>query len=305
MSTTPDARRIRNGYVAVISAYGLWGVSPLFFKALSAVDAFEVVAHRVVWSLLAVTLVVIASGRLNEAWQVLKSPRSLLVFAGSAVAVTINWVTFVYAVGHGHALQASLGYYVFPLATVLLAAVFLKETFSRRQGLALLMVIGGVAALIAGLGAVPWITLTLALSFSIYGLLRKIAPAESLVGLFVETLLLLPAAIGWLVWRQYDGSSVIASGDWGMVLTLAIGTPVWTALPLFLFTLGARRLPLATVGLMQYMNPTMQFLIATLIFHEEFTLAHAIAFGLIWTGLGVYLWPRQRIKAAPRVDLQN
>lgn len=294
MPAIAEARRVRNGFIAVISAYGLWGVSPLFFKALSAVDPFEVVAHRVVWSLLAVALVVLVSGRAAEAWAVLKKPRSLMVFAGSAVAITINWVTFVYAVGNGKALQASLGYYVFPLVTVVLAAVFLKETFSRRQGVALLMVIGGVGALVAGLGSVPWVTLTLALSFAIYGLLRKIAPAESLVGLFVETLLLLPPAVLWLVWRHMEGLGVTAAADWNMVAVLAIGTPLWTALPLFLFTLGARRLRLSVVGLMQYMNPTMQFLIATFVFNETFTTAHAIAFGLIWSGLVVYLWPRRR-----------
>lgn len=294
MPSTTDTRVLRLGFLSALGAYLIWGVSPLFFHALAEVPPFEVVAHRVVWSMVALAAALLWTGQWPQALAILRNPRAVLVFAGSALAITVNWVTFVYAVTTGHALQASLGYYVFPLVTVLLAAVVLKETFTRRQGLALGLVVAGVLALVIGLGVVPWVSLTLAFSFGCYGLLRKIAPAESFVGLFVETLLLLPLALGWIAWQEVQGVGVLSQGRWDLLTLLAVGTPIWTALPLFLFAVAARRLRLATVGLMQYLNPTSQFLIAVLVFRETFTVPHLIAFACIWSGVALYSWPRRR-----------
>jgi chloramphenicol-sensitive protein RarD len=290
----------------VLAAYGLWGISPLFFNLLAPTPAIEVVAHRVAWSALACVLVLAALDRLRggaslaTARRLVTQPRQLALLAGAAALITLNWLVFVYAVTHGQTLDASLGYYILPLVSVILGAVFLGERFTRRQGMALLLVAGGVVALVVGLGSLPWVTLALSVSFAVYGLLRKIAAAEALVGLFVETVLLLPFALGTLAWLEATGTAAFGLGGgplagradlWAL---LVLGTPAWTALPLFLFAFGARRLRLSTSGLMFYLNPTLQFLIAVLVFHDPFTRPYQVAYGLIWAGLAVYAWPPRR-----------
>lgn len=311
-SRTTDQTRVRNGFVAALAAYVVWGVSPIFFNMLGEIPPFEVVAHRVVWSALACLLVlgildrVQGTDMLAQAWRQFRNPRQMKVLGGAAVLITVNWVVFVYAVTHGQTLDASLGYYVLPLVSVALGALFLGERFTPRQGVALVLVIGGVVALVIGLGQLPWVTLVLGLSFALYGLLRKIAQAEALVGLFVETALLLPLALGYLAWTEWSGTAVIGLGFgplgerldlWALLL---VGTPVWTALPLFLYAFGARRLRLSTSGLMFYLNPTIQFLIAVLVFRDPFTPPYMVAYGLIWTGLVVYAWPRRRPAPPPK-----
>lgn len=295
MSTPPpDAARVRAGFLAAVAACMVWGVSPLFFIAIAVVPPDEVVAHRIVWSAIAVGLALTFRGQLVEVIAILRRPRTLAVLAGSAFTVTLNWLVFVYAVTTGNTLQASLGYYVLPLVSVVLGAAFLGERFSRRQGLALGLVVAGVAAMIIGLGSVPWITLVLATSFAFYGLLRKIVPVESLVGLFIETLLMVPFALAYLVGLEVTGAATFPDAGPFVVAMLVIGTPLMTALPLFLYTFGARRLRLSTVGLMFYLNPTIQFVLATLLLRETFTPVHAVTFGLIWAGIAVYSWPKRR-----------
>lgn len=288
---------VRAGFLAALGAYSVWGVSPLYFKLLASVPALEVVAHRVLWALAVLAVAITLRRGWTEVLSILADRRKLVVFVGSAAAITINWVTFVHAVTTGHALEASLGYYIFPLVTVLLAAVFLKETFTKRQAGALVLVVAGVVALVIGLGVVPWVALTLAVSFSVYGLLRKIAPAESLVGLFVETIVLMPLVVGYLGWLEATGAGHFIDPPEGWAITaLLLAAGPLTAVPLFLFAFAARRLRLATIGLMQYMNPTMQFLLATLVFGEAFTVPHAVAFVLIWTGIAVYSIDPKRLR---------
>lgn len=290
-----DAQRVRAGFTATVFSYVMWGVSPLFFKTLAEVPAFEVVAHRVVWGLLAVGLFLALRGEMGKSLAVLRDRRTLLITVGAAVTIGVNWLVYVYAVVNGLALQASLGYFVLPLVSVLLGVIFLKERLTARQVTALLLVSAGVITMMVGVGTLPWVTLSLAFSFSIYGLLRKVSPSESLSGLFNETLLVMPIALGYLLWLEGQGKAVFGHGGrWDLWLLLAIGTPLWTALPLFTFAFGARRLKLSTVGLMFYINPTLQFLIAVFIFREPFTAAHALTFGLIWSGIVIYSWPRRR-----------
>lgn len=307
-----DKTRQRNGFLAALAAYVIWGVSPLFFILLGDIPAFEVVAHRVLWSSLACLGALWTLDRvqgtdlLGQAGRLLRDPGQLKLLGGAAALVTLNWVVYVYAVNHGQTLDASLGYYILPLVSVALGVGILGERFSLRQGLALLLVVGGVVALVIGLGTLPWVTLALSLSFSLYGLLRKVARAEALVGLFVETVLLLPLAIGYLAWTEWSGTASIGlgfgslNGRADLWALLVIGTPAWTALPLFLYAFGARRLRLSTAGLMFYLNPTLQFLVAVFLFRDPFTLPYMIAYGLIWTGLAVYAWPRRR--PAPRPE---
>lgn len=289
----------RTGLTAAISAYCLWGVSGLFFKALSALSPGEVISYRILFSLLAMLPFMLRGSRLSMVISILRTPRLIAVFAGSALMITVNWLIFVYAIGINKALYASLGYYVFPLVTLGLAALFLKERFTRQQGVAVALVLAGVVVLIGGLGSLPWITLALALSFGVYGLLRKKTPVDSLTGLFVETVLLTPFALLWLVWTEGSTGGFLTAvvqgrEDWHLLLLLAVGCPLWTALPLYLFGVGARHLRLSTLGLMQYLNPTLQFTVAVAIFHEQFTIVHAVTFALIWTGIAVYSLPFRR-----------
>lgn len=280
------------GFLAAIAAYVIWGSSPLFFHALDALAPFEVVAHRIVWSTLAIGLFIVWNGRLPDVLTILSHPRKASAFAASALSITLNWGLYIWAVTHGHGVEASVGYYIFPLLSAVFATVLLKESLGRRQGLALLIILAGVSVMVIGLGTIPWISLSLALTFTLYGLIRKTVPADSLVGLFIETLVMLPFALGFLLYQHLTGQGLThlhhTTTLWMMLI---IGTPLWTGLPLFLFAVGARRLRFSTIGVMQYINPTGQFLIATLVFHEAFTRMHAITFGLIWLGVAVYSWP--------------
>lgn len=287
---------LRTGLMAALGAYCLWGASGLFFRSLDALPPDEIISHRILWSVLAMLPFMLRGDRPAQVLTILRTPKRLAVFTASAIMVSVNWLIFVYAISSRQALYGSLGYYVFPLVTLALAAVFLKERFSRQQGVAVLLVCAGVGVMIAGLGKLPWITLSLALTFGIYGLIRKLAPADSLTGLFVETLVLTPFAVGWLIWKESLGNGfftgLLAPGaDWHLLALVAIGCPLWTALPLYLFGIGARSLRLSTLGLMQYMSPTVQFAVAVLVFREAFTPTHAITFGLIWVGIAVYSLP--------------
>jgi chloramphenicol-sensitive protein RarD len=272
----------------------MWGVFPLYFKSLADVQAVEVLGHRIVWSALLTTLLVLALGRAGALAAVFRDRKRLAGLAGSAIAITVNWGCYIWAVGNGHALDASIGYFLHPLASLLLGTVFLKERLDRRQGVAVGLVCIGIAVLAAGLGHLPWVAVTLAISFGFYGLLRKVVPVDALVGLTVETLLLLPFALAY-VWTRPHGGALLSGGLTTQVLLLASG-PV-TTIPLVLFAFGARRLKLATLGLMQYVNPTMQMSIAVLVLGEAFTIVHAVTFAFIWSGLLLYSLPFLRRRA--------
>lgn len=280
-----DRRRV--GLSAALGAYVFWGLSPALYHLLGHVAPLEVMAHRIVWALVFALPLVAAFGQTATLLRLLATPKVLLVCTASALVVSINWLTFIYATGGGQKLDASMGYYIFPLATVLLGAVFLGERPNARQGVAIALAGLGVLVMLAGLGRLPWIALVLAVSFGVYGLLRKIAPAEALVGFTLEVILLAPLAIGWLAWLQWNGAGALATGT-ALDLTLLLIAGPATALPLLLFAVGARRLPLGTVGMLQYINPTLQFALAVLVFGESFTAVHALTFALIWAGVGLY-----------------
>ena len=282
-----DHRRFRAGLLLGLGAYLAWGVMPLYFKAIARVDAVEIVAHRIVWSL--VFLAVLAS--LWRRWAAIRAAvttgRVMLTLVLTALLIGANWLLFIYAVVSGHVLEASLGYYLNPLVNVLLGVVVLKERLTRVQMLAAFLAGAGVAVLAAGAGSGLWISLSLAATFALYGFLRKVAPVDSLEGLSVETALLAPLAAGWLVWLQSSGE--LGFGRFGLTidLLLVLGGAV-TAIPLLLFTAAARRLPYSTLGFLQYIAPSLQFLLAVLAFDEPLTLAHIVCFGAIWTALAVF-----------------
>ena len=282
------APRVGLGLAAAVGAYGLWGVSPILYHLLGHVPPLEVMAHRIVWALVFVLPLIAVFGQGRALWAVLRRPRDVAVFAASGLAISVNWLTFIYATGSGQKLDASMGYYIFPLATVMLAALVLRERPSRRQWLAVALALVGVGVLMVGLGRVPWIALVLASSFGLYGLLRKIAPADSLVGFTVEILLLAPIAAGWLLWLAWQGEAVMPGGS-GLDMGILVFAGPATAIPLLLFAVGARRLRLGTVGMLQYINPTIQLLMAVVVYGEVFTTGHAVSFALIWTAVILYM----------------
>ena len=248
----------------------------------------EVVAHRILWSALLCVLFLAGQGRLLELQQILKDGRRLAGLAASSFCIALNWGFFVWAVQQGRAIEAGFGYFIYPLCMVGLGALLLGERLKPRQTGAIGLVFIGVAVLALSQGSIPWLVLVFPVSFSLYGLLRKIIVVAPLTGLAVETLLLSPFAIG-LLWIE-DGGVLAAPGDW-MIKALLVAAGPATTLPLLLFAYAARRLRLSTLGLAQYWNPTLQVGIACLIFREVFTFSYGLCFAFIWGGILLYAWP--------------
>ena len=280
-------RETRRGFGFGVAAYGLWGVLPIYFKALSGVGAVDIVAHRILWSLPFLALLLFVSRGWSEVRQAVRRRRTLLLLLTTATLIGINWLLYVYAVTSGHILAASLGYYLNPLANVLLGRFILKERLSRLQWLAIGIAAAGILVLAVGALGQLWISLTLCVSFATYGLLRKIALVDAVAGLGIETALLFPLAIGWLAWRFAFGAPIL--GTTAEDTTLLVAAGVVSTTPLLLFTAAARRLPYSTLGMLQFLAPTLQFLCAVWLYGEPFGRAHAIAFGAIWVALGLYM----------------
>lgn len=269
----------------------------MFFKAVSEVPVLEILSHRILWASLVVGLVLAYRGEFIRTLAYLAQRKTALTMVLSTGLISANWITFIYAVNSGQALQGSLGYYIFPLVTVLLGRLVLGESLSRRQAVAVALALVGVGIAVRGLGGVPWISLVLAGSFSLYGLLRKTAAVPALSGLFLETLLILPFLLTYLAGTELFGAGIaLLAGPWTRSLWLMTLGPL-TAVPLFLFANAARRMRLSTLGILQYTNPTIQFLVATLVFKEALNPATLATFACIWCGVGLYLWPERRKRA--------
>ena len=281
-----DQARTRAGLLLGLGAYLLWGVLPLFFKAIDHVPATQIVAHRVVWSLLFLALLTVIGRRWSHLRRALATPKVLGVLALTAVLIGANWLIWVWAVVNGHVLEGSLGYYLNPLVNVVLGVVLLRERLSRGQMFAVALAAAGVAVLAIGAGGALWISLSLAASFALYGFLRKITPVEALEGLLIETSLLAPLALGWILFVQSRGDGQLGL-DLGTDLMLTLAGAA-TAIPLLLFTAAAKRLPYSTLGFLQYIAPSLQFLLAVLLFGEKLTVPHIICFGAIWTALVIF-----------------
>lgn len=275
------------GILYALGAFFMWGLAPLFFRALKPATPLEILSHRVIWSLLLMVVLVAVLRDLRDFPRALSSLRKVGLYALTTVLVTTNWGLFIWAVNNDHIVQTSLGYYINPLVNVLLGVLFLGERLNREQALSVGLATLGVTSLLVSLGELPWISLTLATSFGFYALIRKKAAIDPLVGLLVETAMLTPLALAYLLWLWSDGTATFSLQAPGMASMLVI-SGVITALPLIFFNLGAQRLKLSTIGLMQYLSPTLQLAIGVMIFGEEFTGAHVFAFGLIWIALAVY-----------------
>jgi chloramphenicol-sensitive protein RarD len=268
-------------------AFLIWGISPVYWKAMQQVPALEIVTHRVVWSFFFLIAVTLIQKRWLQFKAALQTPRTMLVLMLTTILVSSNWLLYIWAVNAGYMLQASLGYYINPLVNVLLGMVFLKERLRRPQALAVLLACGAVVFRTVSYGEPPWIALTLGFTFGLYGLIRKVAPVGSLVGLTVETLLLTAPGMAYLLYLEWRGTGALFHGSLALD-ALLIGTGVFTAVPLLFFNLGARRLNLSTVGLMQYIAPSGMFLLAVLVYGEPFTAVQGWTFVLIWTALAIY-----------------
>ena len=285
---TDEHARTRAGLFLGLGAYILWGVLPLYFKAIQNVLPTEIVAHRILWSLILLAGLATLLHRWSAIRIALRAPRVLAVLALTSTLIAVNWLVYIWAVLNGHVLAGSLGYYLNPLVNVLLGVFLLKERLTRPQIFAVGLAAAGVAVLALGAAEGLWISLTLAASFALYGFLRKVAPVESLEGLSIETMILSPVALVYVLWLQQQGASGFGNTV-GTDMLLILGGAV-TAVPLLLFTAAAKRLPYSTLGFLQYVAPSLQFLLAVLVFGEAFTTAHAICFGAIWTALVIFAW---------------
>lgn len=280
------------GVVLSASAYLLWGFLPLYYRELDHVPVLHVLAHRGLWALVFVALIVTMLGRWHLVWTAIRHRRSLAILTLTGVLIASNWGGFIYAVANGMVLDASLGYFINPLMSVALGVVLLGERLNRAQQIAIALAALGVLNEIILLGDVPWIALFLASSFAAYGYLRKTVNVESIDGLFVEMAVLAPLMVGYLF---VSGGPLLGFGTLDLLtIALLLGTGPFTAIPLLLFAAGARRVSLATVGILQFIAPSIMFLIAVLHFREPFALANALTFAGIWLGLAVFAWDALR-----------
>ena len=278
---------MNRGMLYAVGAYVAWGFLPIYWKALHSLPALEILAHRVAWG--ALVAIVLVTYRLRWDWlgAVLGNRRTLLTFVASALLLSFNWFVYIWAVNAGYVIETSLGYFINPLINVLLGVLFLRERLRGGQALAIAIAAGGVLYLTFQYGALPWSALALASSFGLYGLLRKTASIGSLEGFTLETLLLFVPAVGYLIFREAQGGAAFGHAGAGIELLL-VGAGVMTAIPLLLFGAGARRLTLTSLGILQYIAPTLQFLLGVLVYGESLTPQRLIGFVLIWLALAVY-----------------
>jgi chloramphenicol-sensitive protein RarD len=286
------------GFLLGLAAYALWGVLPVYFKALAAVPAVDIVAHRVLWSLPFLALLVVGSRGWAKVRSAAKRPRTIGILLLTALLIGTNWLLYVYAVTGGHILAASFGYYLNPLANVLLGRFVLREKLTGMQWTAVAIAAAGIAVLAAGALAQLWMSLALCVTFALYGLFRKIVPADALTGLAIETAVLFPLAIGWLGWMALASQPVLGTSMQDTELLLLSG--IVSTTPLLLFTAAAKRLPYSTLGMLQFVAPTLQFLVAVLLYKEPVTIAHMIAFPAIWAALVLYVIAMLRAPKLPQ-----
>lgn len=289
----------RRGFALALSAYFLWGLLPLFMKAVAHLPLAEVVAHRIIWSVPIAAVVLVWLGRTADFKAALRSPRMLGMAALTATVITINWSIYVWAIAVDRTVETALGYYINPLVTVVVGAVFLGERLSRMQMVAVGLATVAVIVLTVEAGTLPWVSLALAFSFAAYGFFRKTLPIGPSQGFLLEVLILSVPALGYAIYLAVTGQGHFATGTW-QDTALLLGCGPVTAVPLLMFAFGAKLLRLSTLGIMQYIAPTMVFLIAVLIFHEPFGMTQAVAFALIWAALAIYSWPMLIALAAAR-----
>ncbi len=284
MNVTEQIRTRHIGLTAALSAYGMWGVFPLYWKALQVIPSWEIICHRIIWSAMLTLALLLLQGRHQALLGALANRRTLLTTLATSTLLGTNWLVYIWAVNNGNIVESSLGYFINPLIAVLFGVVFLQEKLRAGQWAALTVACAGVLYLTFSYGKFPWIGLTLAITFALYSLLRKTAALHSLEGLFCEAVLLsVPAGLTLAYLSRHGDSGFLTHGP--TITFLLIGTGVITSVPLLLFVFAAQRISMTTIGLMQYLAPSIQFLIGLLIFHEPFPTAKLIGFAIIWIAL--------------------
>jgi chloramphenicol-sensitive protein RarD len=295
-----------SGAVYASSAFLIWGLSPIYWKVLHNIPAFEIIMHRVIWSFLFLIIILLSQGHWNEFMVAVKKPQTFVMLLPTTILLGFNWFIYIWAINNEHILQASLGYFINPLINVLLGMVFLKERLRRIQTISLVLAATAVLYLTFYYGEFPWIALSLAFAFGFYGLIRKVAPVSSLVGLFTEILFLSGPALAYILYLNSKGIGALFHISIKIDLFL-VGAAFLTAFPLLLFTLGTRRLNLSTVGFLQYIAPSCMFLLGVFLYNEPISSARIFAFVLIWTALFIYSADAarhyRRIKNFPDLNL--
>lgn len=282
----------KQGIFFGLAAYVLWGILPVYWKALELVSPFEILSSRFMWSCVFVFLLIIFQKKwplfAKEVKQVFSNVKTGAAMVAAGITISFNWGTFIWAVNNGHIVETSMGYYINPLVSILFAVVFLRERLDKMQLAAITCAFIGVASMVYSFGKIPWVSLTLAFTFALYGLLKKILPVSALTSIMLETLLITPLALvyEYSLWQQ--GVSFYASGNLQVIMMLT-GAGVVTAIPLLFFTAGARLLPLKIIGFLQYISPTLTLLIGVFVYKEAFTASHLLAFGWIWAALFLFI----------------
>jgi chloramphenicol-sensitive protein RarD len=286
-------KSIKAGVIFALSAYSMWGIAPIYFKLLTTVPALEIVMHRIVWSVLVLCVLLVVRKKFSQVFKAIRDPKVIITLAISGLLLAVNWLVFIWAVNNDKMLDASLGYFINPLFNVLLARFFLHESLTRLQLLAVFVALAGVAFLIFSYGQLPWVSLVLATSFSIYGLLRKKVTVDSMPGLLIESCILLPfALLYWLIMDTSSGNMLANSSDLNITLMLA---GVVTTAPLLCFTAAARRIRYTTLGFFQYIGPSLMFLLAVMYYQEPLDTTRIITFACVWSGLLIYVYDSLRI----------
>ncbi|USH02385.1 EamA family transporter RarD [Grimontia kaedaensis] len=296
-----DAQQTRRGVMLALGAYTMWGVAPLYFKALTDVPPMEVLVHRVIWSFFFLALILHASGGLARVKLLLKDKKRLGVLTITAIVIAANWLIFIWAVKNDLMLDASLGYYINPLINVVLGMVFLGERFRKLQWVAVILAFLGVAIQVITFGSLPWVALVLACSFGCYGLLRKKINVDAATGLFIETLVLMPMSLIYILFIASSSTSDMMQNSWGLNLLL-IAAGVVTTLPLLCFNGAATKLRLSTLGFFQYIGPTIMFMLAVGLYNEPFTADKATTFAFIWTALAIFTFDAVRKRNKQRAS---
>jgi len=287
LETQNSTRASSLGVAYALGAYGIWGFAPMYWRALESIPAAQLLAHRVWWSMVVGVALLLLTRRVGELRVVLRSRRRLLPMLFSALLIGTNWLVFLYAVETDRVLDTSLGYYINPLISVLMGTLLLGEKLRPWQIAAVSLAALGVLWLTLSFGELPWISLVLAFSFALYGLVRKLAPVMPVVGFTLETAILAPLGLAYLLFVRADGSDASADATFGFRL-LIVGTGAFTAVPLLCFNSAAKRLKLSTVGLFQYIAPSISFVLAVALYGEPFTRAHTVAFACVWLALAIY-----------------
>lgn len=282
----------KQGIFFGLTAYVLWGILPVYWKALELVSPFEILSSRFMWSCVFVFLLIIFQKKwplfAKEVKLVFSNVKTGAAMVAAGITISFNWGTFIWAVNNGHIVETSMGYYINPLVSILFAVVFLRERLDKMQLAAITCAFIGVASMVYSFGKIPWVSLMLAFTFALYGLLKKILPVSALTSIMLETLLITPLALvyEYSLWQQ--GVSFYAAGNLQVIMMLT-GAGVVTAIPLLLFTAGARLLPLKIIGFLQYISPTLTLLIGVFVYNEAFTASHLLAFGWIWAALLLFI----------------